>query len=745
MAQQPRPPTAYPAAFAWEGDSTLHSYTYDYMRKRGWIEAASRFAQEAGIDEATWTGPPIEAPQGLLYEWWSVFWDVFIARSQKSGPRNPNADAYVEAMRAKREPLIVSFAGPHATPSMNLPRSLAHPPRLASNAPAYVSAGGPPRATYSQMHVLEQQELQRQMQQQRGRVQQLQGGPGGRPLPPPVEGSYPPGAGPQRVMHLSPQQQQQAYGHPNPLAAQEQTHPRQLQGAPAGAGAGGPQSVHGSPQILPAPHPYTNGRPPEAQGGGGGGAGALNPAFAAAMAAVGLAGRDPESLSGEEHGAIAAQMRRMGALPPTVQNPATRQQQMGIQVRMVQQPPPPQRMPSDPQSRMYFPPPQPQQQQQQQLPPPQQRVTQYAHVPPPQNAASPASPSYNSPYSTPHVAHMQIPPQQQQHMQQQGVHSSPPHDFSQAPLPLPMPPPSRSGPPQAQGKKPGPQQQQQQGAQGLPAANGPPGKRSGFEDPSPRTRKRPRPGTRGEGADEPGTPGFEHQLGGAGAGSPATMPGGGGQAFAQDQMQGAPPPYRPSPSPGLMQPPPPRSFAPQQQQQYLGGNGDPNGVGGMGMNGAPPQQQQQPGMANGSLSRPASAMSNHHLSPGGSHQHFSPASGMGAPGPGPGPEQRASPVPPQTQMQMHMSMQMAGSGGGGDLSGRQYGGSQPHSATSTPLPPPPQALPPAPESNGGGGGGGANGANGFGLGTDELFNGLDGGLDFETFLNNDMFTEDAAT
>lgn len=25
-----------------------------------------------------------------------MFWDVFIARSQKMGPRNPDADAYVE-------------------------------------------------------------------------------------------------------------------------------------------------------------------------------------------------------------------------------------------------------------------------------------------------------------------------------------------------------------------------------------------------------------------------------------------------------------------------------------------------------------------------------------------------------------------------------------------------------------------------------------------------------------------------
>jgi hypothetical protein len=38
------------------------------LQKRGWNDAASRFAKEAGIKEDEWKGPPIEAPQGLLYE-----------------------------------------------------------------------------------------------------------------------------------------------------------------------------------------------------------------------------------------------------------------------------------------------------------------------------------------------------------------------------------------------------------------------------------------------------------------------------------------------------------------------------------------------------------------------------------------------------------------------------------------------------------------------------------------------------
>lgn len=222
-------------------------------------------------------------------------------------------------MRAKREPLSVSLAGPTPGPSMNLPRSLAHPPRVVSNPPsaAYGQAGGPPRAAYGQMHVLEQQELQTQMQQ-RGRVQQLQGQAGMRPIAPGGgggggggggEAGYPPGQGPQRQMGMPPQQQQQQqqqYGHAAPHMAQQQMHPahQQQQGGSGGGPPGeGPPSAHGSPQLVPASHPYANGRPPQEQQQQQQGPppGSMNPAFQAAMAAVGLAGRDPESLAGEEH------------------------------------------------------------------------------------------------------------------------------------------------------------------------------------------------------------------------------------------------------------------------------------------------------------------------------------------------------------------------------------------------------------------------------------------------------------
>ncbi|GAA5916280.1 hypothetical protein JCM6882_005068 [Rhodosporidiobolus microsporus] len=746
MAQQARPPSAAgPSSFAWEGDSTLHSYCYDYMRKRGWNESASRFAKDAGIEEATWTGPPIEAPQGLLYEWWSVFWDVFIARSQKAGQRNPNADLYVEAMRAKRDPLVVQFAGQNPPPPMNLPRSLAHPPR-----PPPAQAGGPPRAQYSQMHVLEQQELQNQMQ--RGRVQQVQvqrAGPGGQPPPP---GAYgPPGSQAPLAMHAGPSQgplpPQHGGNVPQPhMPPYPPQNPHQ------------PPSVHSSPHMVAA-SPYTNGRiPPPQQGQQQMGMppqqqqqqqqqqqGPMSAAMTSAMNAVGLGGRDPDSLSQEEHAAVAAQMRRVGALPPTPQQGQMRNQPM----RVVQQ-----RMPPEQQMRQQGPyvgmPPQGQQMMQdpnrpgmQQLPP-QQRMVQGQYGPPPGQAGSPASPAYSgaSPYTTPHVAHMQIPPPNQ----------SSPQQFI-----APLPPPSR-GPgnqknrlPSAGGLPPQPSPAQMGG---LPnpnaAAKRAVGPGGNLEDPSPRSRKRVRGGTRDEEMFGPGgmpeTPNFEP----GGPGSPGGMMVGmppGVQGFGPDGI-----PYRPSPSPQLMQPPdgkrplppgmgpPPQhqqmyvtgpSPAPHQQQQYMGGGGgDP------GMNG-------HPGM-NGTLSRPTSAASNHHF--------------LGAP---PGPDQRLSPAPPQQggmppppPSQHPSPSQLSGlsqppPGGNGDPNSLGVGGSRPFagagnppSASTTPLPPPPQNLaPPPPDPN----------ANGIPVGpptggdaADDVFAGMDN-IDFDSFLNGDMFAEDGTS
>ncbi|KAI0676144.1 hypothetical protein C8Q78DRAFT_964327 [Trametes maxima] len=69
---------------AWEGDRMFNIYIYDYCQKRGFRKTASELMQEAQIPAHS--QPPINAKQGLLFEWWSVFWVLFTAKSNGQGP-----------------------------------------------------------------------------------------------------------------------------------------------------------------------------------------------------------------------------------------------------------------------------------------------------------------------------------------------------------------------------------------------------------------------------------------------------------------------------------------------------------------------------------------------------------------------------------------------------------------------------------------------------------------------------------
>ncbi|KAL8152515.1 hypothetical protein V2J09_010275 [Rumex salicifolius] len=62
----------------WEADKMLDVYIHDYFMKRKLLNSAKTFQQEAKVS----TDPvAIDAPGGFLFEWWSVFWDIFIART----------------------------------------------------------------------------------------------------------------------------------------------------------------------------------------------------------------------------------------------------------------------------------------------------------------------------------------------------------------------------------------------------------------------------------------------------------------------------------------------------------------------------------------------------------------------------------------------------------------------------------------------------------------------------------------
>jgi hypothetical protein len=80
----------------WEADQMLNAYILDYMKKRGFMSAAPVFEQEAKVPL---DADLVDAPQGFLYEWWSVFWDVFNARTSK--PSTPDARAFVDYQKQR--------------------------------------------------------------------------------------------------------------------------------------------------------------------------------------------------------------------------------------------------------------------------------------------------------------------------------------------------------------------------------------------------------------------------------------------------------------------------------------------------------------------------------------------------------------------------------------------------------------------------------------------------------------------
>ncbi|VAI40834.1 unnamed protein product [Triticum turgidum subsp. durum] len=63
----------------WEADKMLDVYIYDYLVKRNLHNSAKAFMNEGKVA----TDPvAIDAPGGFLFEWWSIFWDIFDARTR---------------------------------------------------------------------------------------------------------------------------------------------------------------------------------------------------------------------------------------------------------------------------------------------------------------------------------------------------------------------------------------------------------------------------------------------------------------------------------------------------------------------------------------------------------------------------------------------------------------------------------------------------------------------------------------
>ncbi|KAL6953547.1 hypothetical protein U1Q18_045646 [Sarracenia purpurea var. burkii] len=80
----------------WEADKMLDVYIHDYLLKRKLNNSAKAFMTEGKVA----TDPvAIDAPGGFLFEWWSVFWDIFIARTNEK--HSEAAAAYIETQQMK--------------------------------------------------------------------------------------------------------------------------------------------------------------------------------------------------------------------------------------------------------------------------------------------------------------------------------------------------------------------------------------------------------------------------------------------------------------------------------------------------------------------------------------------------------------------------------------------------------------------------------------------------------------------
>nr|GEU53588.1 transcriptional corepressor LEUNIG_homolog isoform X1 [Tanacetum cinerariifolium] len=120
------------AQSSWEADKMLDVYIHDYLLKRKLHASAKAFMAEGKVA----TDPvAIDAPGGFLFEWWSVFWDIFIARTNEK--HSEAAVAYIETqqMKAKEHQQQLQMQQMHIIQQRNA--------QLQRRDPNHPSIGGP--------------------------------------------------------------------------------------------------------------------------------------------------------------------------------------------------------------------------------------------------------------------------------------------------------------------------------------------------------------------------------------------------------------------------------------------------------------------------------------------------------------------------------------------------------------------------------------------------------------------------
>ncbi|XP_062214685.1 transcriptional corepressor LEUNIG-like [Phragmites australis] len=137
----------------WEADKMLDVYIYDYFMKRNLQATAKAFQAEGKVSSDP---VAIDAPGGFLFEWWSVFWDIFIARTNEK--HSDVAASYIETqlMKAREQ-------------------QQQQPPQQRQQQPQHIQVQQMLlQRAVQQQHQQQQQQQQHQQQQQQQQHQQHQ-------------------------------------------------------------------------------------------------------------------------------------------------------------------------------------------------------------------------------------------------------------------------------------------------------------------------------------------------------------------------------------------------------------------------------------------------------------------------------------------------------------------------------------------------------------------------------------------
>ncbi|KAI0091449.1 hypothetical protein BDY19DRAFT_991155 [Irpex rosettiformis] len=117
-----------PPPTSWDGDRMFNIYIYDYCLKRGYTSTARELIKEAEIPQDS--APPINAKQGLLFEWWSVFWVLFTAKSSGNGPEEALLYTQAQQTNQRQAPRPPPQVTPRFMGAVNGPRAVGPQPPM---------------------------------------------------------------------------------------------------------------------------------------------------------------------------------------------------------------------------------------------------------------------------------------------------------------------------------------------------------------------------------------------------------------------------------------------------------------------------------------------------------------------------------------------------------------------------------------------------------------------------------------